>query len=540
VIGKAVIIALLFVVFPLPAQKSPAPVVPAAPAGVPLTLVDATARALANNNDIAIERESFRIVDASLLRAGAPFDPTFRLDGRYRDHTDPANSLLSGAPPGELAPSSEGYSGAASIGTLLPTGGTLSLSASAARDLTNNFLALLSPSYGTSVGLDLRQPLLQNLSVDPARRAIRIAHLDKERSTASLRRTVADTVASVERAYWNLVAARRDVQVRASSVNLAGEQREDTKSRIEVGTLPETDIAQPVAELERRKGDLYASQEQMRRAELLLKLLLLKDSGDPQWNQTLEPVDPPETAVIDVDLDEAIRRAESSRPELAEAKTSLAERDVDVDFAKDRLKPQLDLVAGYARRGLAGDLNPNAPEAGFLGVPVVAPDAMAGSFGRSLGTIGEGRFPDASVGLSLSVPVFNRAARGDVAIARAQRSQAEILVTQQKQRVAVEVRNAVLTLETAAQRIDAAKAGRAAAETQFRAEKERYGVGLSTNFFVLTRQNDLAHAVLTETAALTDYRKALTDFARAKGTLLDERRIEIRDDAPAVKAEGEK
>lgn len=539
-IGKAAIPALLLVVFPLPAQNPPAPVVPAAPAGVPLTLVDATARALANNSDIAIERESFRIVDASLLRAGAPYDPTFRLDGRYRKHTDPANSLLSGAPPGELAPSSEGYSGAASIGALLLTGGTVSLSVSAARDLTNNFLALLSPSYGTSVGLDLRQPLLQNLSVDPARRAIRIARLDKERSTASLKRTVADTVASVERAYWNLVAARRDVQVRASSVGLAGEQREDTKSKIEVGTLPETDIAQPVAELERRKGDLYASQEQMRRAELVLKLLLLKDSRDPQWNQTLEPVDPPETAVIDVDLVEAIRRAESSRPELAEAKTALAERDVDVDFAKDRLKPQLDLVAGYARRGLAGSLNPNAPEAGFLGVPVVVPDAMAGSYGRSFGTIGEGRFPDASVGLSLSVPVFNRAARGDVAIAKAQRSQAEILVTQQKQRVAVEVRNAVLTLDTAAQRIDAAKAGRAAAETQFRAEKERYGVGLSTNFFVLTRQNDLAQAVLTETAALTDYRKALTDFARASGTLLDERRIEIRDDAPAVKAEGGK
>ena len=170
---------------------------------------------------------------------------------------------------------------------------------------------------------------------------------------------------------------------------------QDTKSKIEVGTLPETDIAQPLAELERRKGDLYASQEQMRRAELVLKLLILKDSGDPLWNQTLEPVDAPETAVVPVDLADAIRRAESSRPELSEAKTSLAERDVDVDFAKDRLKPQLDLVAGYARRGLAGSLNPNAPETGFLGGTVVVPDAMAGGFGRSFGTVSEGRFPDA-------------------------------------------------------------------------------------------------------------------------------------------------
>jgi outer membrane protein TolC len=497
-------------------------------------------RALANNNDIAIERESFRIVDASLLRADAPYDPTFRLDARYRNHTDPANSLLSGAPPNELSPSSEGYSGAASLGVLLPTGGTVSVSAWAARDLTNNFFALLSPAYGSSLGIDLRQPLLQNLTVDPARRAIRIARLDKARGAASLARTVADTVANVERAYWNLVAARRDVQARAASVDLAGEQREDTKSKIEVGTLPETDIAQPLAELERRKGDLYASQEQMRRAELLLKLLMLRDSGDPLWNQTLDPVDAPETAVVRVDLVEAIGRAERNRPELVEATTSLAEREVDVDFAKDRLKPQLDVVAGYTRRGLAGSLNPNSPAVGFTGQPVVVPDAMAGGLGRSFGTIGEGRFPDASIGLSLSVPVFNRGARGDLAVAKAQRSQAEILVAQQRQRVAVEVRNAVLTLDTAAQRIDAAKAGRSAAETQLRAEKERYGVGLSTNFFVLTRQNDLAQAVLTETAALTDYRKALTDFARASGTLLEERRIEIRDDSPAVKAEGGK
>jgi outer membrane protein TolC len=540
VIGKALVLCLSLVALPLAAQEPPAPAVPPAPAGVPLSLVDATARALANNNDIAIERESFHIVDASLLRAGAPYDPEFRLDARYRNHTDPANSLLSGAPPNELAPSSEGVAGAASLGVLLPTGGTVSLSASAERDVTNNFLALLSPAYGSSLGIDLRQPLLQNLSVDPARRAIRIARLDRERGTASLKRTVADTVANVERAYWNLVAARRDVQVRAASVGLAADQREDTKAKIDVGTLPETDIAQPLAELERRKGDLYASQEQMRRAELVLKLLLLKDSGDPLWNQTLEPVDPPETAVVQVNLDEAIRRAEINRPELAEAKTALAERDVDVDFARDRLKPQLDLVAGYARRGLAGSLNPNAPDAGFLGVPIAVPDAMAGGLGRSFATISEGRFPDASIGLSLSVPVFNRGAKGDLAIARAQRSQAEILVAQQKQRVAVEVRNAVLTLDTAAQRIDAAKAGRSAAETQLRAEKERYGVGLSTNFFVLTRQNDLAQAALTEIAALTDYRKALTDFARASGTLLDERHIEIRDDAPAVKAEGGK
>ena len=530
---RPVLAALLVTSATLAAQTAPAP---AETPAVPITLADATARTLARNNDIALERESFHITDASVLKAAGSYDPALHLDGGYHNHTDPVNSLLSGAPYGEIVPSSESVSGTASIGQLLPTGGNVNVSAGASRDITNNFLVLLSPAYSTSLGINLRQPLLQNLSIDPARRAIRIAALDLERGTASLRRTVADTVTSVDRAYWNLVAARRDVLVREASVRLAGEQRDDTKSRIDVGTLPESDIAQPLAELERRKGDLYASQENMRRAELLLKLLLLNDDADPLWNQTIDPVDAPETAILHIDLASALNVAEDKRPELAEARARVAQRGVDVDYARDRLKPQLDLVAGYARRGLAGSLNPNAPDAGFLGVPIAVPDAIDGGFGRSLGTIAEGRFPDASIGLSLSVPVFNRAARGDAAIAKAQRSQAEILLAQTKQRVAVEVRNAVLTLDTAAQRIDAAKAGRAAAQTQLAAEKDRYDVGLSTNFFVLTRQNDLATAVLTEIAALTDYRKALTDYARAAGTLLDERRIEIVGDAPAVKA----
>ena len=532
---RSVIAALLLCSATLAAQTAPAPP-SAVPAGVPLTLIDATARALARNNDIALERESFRIADASLLRADGSYDPTFRLDARYRNHTDPANSLLSGAPFGEISPSSEGVAGSAGIGALLPTGGTVNVSAYGARDLTNNFLVLLSPAYSTSLGIDLRQPLLQNLSIDPARRAIRIATLGKEAGTASLRATVSDTVSNVERAYWNLVSARRDVLVREASMRLAAEQRDDTKSRIDVGTLPESDIAQPIAEYERRRGDLYASQESMRRAELLLKLLILNDESDALWNQTLDPVDKPETPVVRFDLATALKVADEKRPEVAEARARVAQRDVDLGFFNDRLKPQLDLVAGYTRRGLAGGLNPNAPATGFLGGPVVVPDALDGGFGRSLGTIGEGRFPDTSVGLALTVPVFNRTARGDAAIAKAQKSQAEILLARQRQRVAVEVRNAILTLDTAAQRIDAAKAGRSAAETQLAAEKERYNVGLSTNFFVLTRQNDLATAVLTEIAALTDYRKALTDYARAAGTLLEERRIEIAGDAPALKA----
>jgi outer membrane protein TolC len=50
---------------------------------------------------------------------------------------------------------------------------------------------------------------------------------------------------------------------------------------------------------------------------------------------------------------------------------------------------------------------------------------------------------------------------------------------------------------------------------------------MSTNFLVLTRQNDLSSARLDEIAAQTDFRRAQTALARITGSLLAERNIEV-------------
>ena len=83
-------------------------------------------------------------------------------------------------------------------------------------------------------------------------------------------------------------------------------------------------------------------------------------------------------------------------------------------------------------------------------------------------------------------------------------------------------------LERALLFIQAARAGLQAANTQLQAEQERFTAGTSTNFLVLTRQNDLAQAQLTEISAATQYRQALADFARATGMILVDRGITVK------------
>ena len=497
----------------------------AEPGTLPLSLHEATRRALERNTTLAVERQSLDQAASAVDAARGAYDVVWDGAFSWRKNTDPVNSLFSGAPAGFLAPENESVAASTDLTGLLPTGGTVSLFTNWGRATTNGVFTILSPAYETGVGVSLRQPLLRNLLSDPAREAIKVAAADRRGSEARLEQTVFDTVAKVEDAYWTLVARRRDVVSIESAVDLADRQLSDTKTRVESGTLPKTDVAQPTAELERRRGDLALARRQVEEAENALKLLILGDPRDPDWHSPIIPVDAPETELEKPDLEGSLASANSRRPEIAEARAQLDHFEAQLGARRSDLLPSLDLIASYQRRGLAGSLNPDAESLG--GGPVVVPSPLSGGSGRSYGTIRENRFPDASVGIALSVPIANRTARANLAIARSRVSQGATGVTSSEQQVGAEVRNAVFAVETARMRIDAARASRAAAETQLSAEQDRFHAGLSTNFLVLTRQNDLTNARVTETSALTDYRKAETELARSTGTLLERRGVTI-------------
>jgi len=487
-----------------------------------LTLRDAVALALEKNADVAVERESYTIADATVLRAEAAYEPTLRGDARLRKRTDPANSILSGAPPGELAPTVKSLQTSASLVQLLPTGATVSVFSGLNRDSSNSILALLTPAWSTSLGAEVRQPLLQNRRIDPARRTIRIARLDRARSLSSQRRIAAEVTAATERAWWTVAAARQDVEIRQSSIRVAEKQREDTRIRIEAGTQAEADLAQTTAEVERRRGELAVARENLARAENALRNLIVRDAADPLWERELVTGSTTAAVAAPPSIHEAIATALQKRPELDELARRVARQDVEIESAVDRVRPQVDLVAAYNGRGLAGTQNEDAIQP--FG-PVVVPDELRGGLGRSLLTMGENEFPDASVGVSVVIPLGNTAARQDVAIARAIGRQQTAMLEAARQRVAMEVRNAIASLTSAAERIDAAHAAREAAAVQLQAERDRFEAGTSNTFFILTRQNDLVAAQVAEAVASADYRKAQTELARATGTLLDDRGV---------------
>lgn len=480
-----------------------------------LTLNDAIERALRKNEGLVIVRESVASAKAAVRRANGAYDPLLEADGAWSKSTEPSRVTY---PAGPIAPEFESGSAGLGIRQLLPTGGALSLRARGIRETVDDTLYTLSPAYRTQVGAELRQPLLRDRSIDAARLSVRVASADRAGATASLRRAVTETVAAVERAYWGLAESRLTIGVREEAVRLAEEQLEETRNRVQSGDAPNTELAQPRAELERRRGDLFASREVLARAENKLKLLILDGADDPLWSTRLAAIDDENLGSRSVDVERALEWALSNRPELELGGAQVMRRHAETAFAKDGIKPGLDAVLSYDRFGLAGSSN---TAGGAL------PPELDGGWGRSWESLERGAYDAARIALVLQLPIGNREARGNAEVARHAERQAEVDLERIRKAIRAEVLDAAAALETAGQRMEAARSGREAAEIQLSAERDRFDAGLSINFLVLTRQNDLSRARLDEISARTDYQTARTEMARATGRLMEERGIEI-------------
>ncbi|TMQ62744.1 MAG: TolC family protein [Candidatus Eisenbacteria bacterium] len=485
-----------------------------------MTLDEAINLALQKNEGLLIERESFAAAKAAVSSASGAYDPVAELDGGWSRSNEPLNSSFSGTLPNQIAPEASTAEGGVTLHQLLPTGGALSLRGRAARDKTEGSFARLSPAYSTRVGVELRQPLLRDRAIDGARLSVRVAKAGRRQADASLRRTLTETVAAVEQAYWALTAARLGVGVREEAVRLAEEQLNETRTRVQTGAVPGTEVAQPRAELERRRSELLAARETTARAENDLKLLILEDTDESMWLSEIAPADSAAVEVTPVDVAASLQRALAARPELGAARAVVERRHAETSFARSGVWPALDAVASYDRFGLAGSRNPAGP-AGPL------PSNLDGALAQSFQSLGDGDFDAARVALVLSLPIRNRTARAEADIARHVERQAEADLVRVRKAIRAEVLDAASALETAGQRIESSRAGREAAEVQLSAEKDRYETGLSTNFLVLTRQNDLSRARLDEISALTDYRMARAEMGRATGSLIEERGINV-------------
>jgi outer membrane protein len=493
-------------------KASPAPQTPAgqpAPAGVrELRLEEAVALALEKNLDIAVQRLDPQAVDLQIAQYRNAYRPvassTF---GGGDDYQLPRTQLVGGD---KVHNETSTFNGG--ISQLVPKfGGNLSFTFNNSRVISTSNNVQFNPAYTTVATLNYTQPLLRNLKIDNTRQQILVTQINREISEENLRATVAVTLADVRSAYWDLVFARSAVDVAQRTLSLAEKLVEDNKARVEVGTLAPIDIVQAQAEAATNRQTLASAEAQLQTAELTLKQYLVSGTEDPLWRQELRPIDLPSLEPAPTDIEGAVRNALSKRTDLMNARRTIDSTDVNLRYFRNQSLPSIDLITRYGAQGIGG---PRLDRPGGIGSAPVG--TIPGSYSDALTMLGVRDYPTWSAQLNISYNLGGSAADAQHARARVQRSQASTRLRALELTVATEVTNAALSVQSNLKRVEAARAARELAQKRLEAEQSKFEVGMSTNFFVVQAQRDLATAENSELSALADYRKSLVTFERSQ------------------------
>ena len=471
---------------------------------------EAVRLAIENNAALAANRLDPVISAERVAAAKAAFAPNLSSALQRNSQSTPSTNLFSG----DNSLQTDYWSGAAGVGQLLPWGGgNYSVSFNSARTTTTNPLTTFTPSLTSSVQAAFSQPLLRDFKTDPARAQLDVTQRNREIADLRLQEDIARTSAQAETAYWSLAAARASVDVQQRSLDLALELERTNRARVDVGQSPPLDLVTARAEVAQRRENLIIARTDVLQAEDILRALVFNPKRPDFWTAHIEPADTVPPAGPPPDLDAAVRRALSVRPDIAEQHKQIQISETNVTLSKNQTLPDLRLQASYITAGVGG--SKLVRTGGFPGT-VIGTDNT--SFGSVLGQAFSADFPTWTFGFTLNYPIGKSTEEANLARARLEREQASTRL-QSVELVAVrEVRDAALRVEQNRQRIETAQLGRELAEQRLDAEQRRFEVGMSTSFLVIQAQRDLAVARNNELQSKLAYQLSVIAFEAVQTT----------------------
>ena len=469
-----------------------------------LTLEEAVHRAVENNPDLAIVRLGTEVEAAHVGESKGAFTPVFStIFGRSSSVTPPSNFLL-----GDRGVDTNDWFSSTGVRQRLPRGaGTWSVSWDTARTTTNNPISSFDPSLQSGVQIAFSQPLLRDRKIDPARQQYIIAKRNQESSELRFRESVVQTVAAVKQAYWTLKATVANVTVQQRSLELAEELARQNNVRVGAGQIPPLDLVQAEAEVAQRRENLIRARTAAADAEDRLRRLIMDPADTSFWRTRVDPIEEPAGRGPLPDVDAAVANALNARYDIARAGHELENARTNVEFLSNQRLPDVRLETSFRGSGLAGTQ--------FLrtgGFPGIVTGTLNRSFGDALTQAFTPDYPTWSLGVTVSYPLGRSYEDANLARAQVERRQAAQQIASLRLEAAETIRQAGRQIQSAAERVDAARAGATLAEQRLDAEQRRYEVGLSTTFLVTQAQRDLLQAQVNLLQTTLDHESSLVNF----------------------------
>lgn len=313
--------------------------------------------------------------------------------------------------------------------------------------------------------------------VNQAELGLQVADLGLDKSKQQLR---LDTTV----AYYTVLQARNTVRVSEETVENMRQHLTNVRAKYEAGTVAKSDVLRSEVELANGQQNLTKAQNAMDLAFVNLNNLM----GMAQDTELSLKDDLSEAADTRT-LEECIQQAIANRPEIKQANANISIAREGTDIARSGNLPSVNLNGSTSWNDS------------------LVPDS------------GDNHW---SVGLSASWNIFDGGVtRANIRSADTTLDKSREQARQTSDSVQMEVRQAYLSEQEAAKRIETTKTAVAKAEEDFNIAEVKYNAGAGTNIEVIDAQLALNQAKINYTQALYDYNTGKAKLDKAVGVSTD-------------------
>lgn len=449
----------------------------------------------------------------------ASLDPTVSLFGQFQHTTTPqSNTVLTGTT--SLQADTRSYQ--ASYSQNWNFGLNAQLTYGSTHTKVNSQFFSLNPYTNGQLDLTVTQNLLQGFGSAVNGRNIKVQKNNLKVTDLQVKQQVIATVSSALNLYWDLVSFVKDQKARDQAVATAQQLFDDNKKQVELGSLAPIEVTRAQSQLYQAKQDLVISQTNLMQQETVLKNAISR-TGVATSDLADVHIIPLDSIVVPASedlrpVDELVAQAMANRIEIEQARINLDSNNVNLVGIKNSLKPTFQVFTELTNNGLTGDLSTLGAIQG--GLPY-----LSGGYSNLIAQILRRNYPNYSAGFSLNIPLRNRAAQSDYVTSLIEVRQNELSLRKQQNQVRVDVQNAVIGIQQARARYDAAVQARVLSEQTVDSDQKRYALGASTAYQVIQDQRDLATSQSSEVQAMANYSHARISYEQSLGIILDKYNI---------------
>lgn len=362
---------------------------------------------------------------------------------------------------------------------------TVQLSGDLLTRIGTRFFLTVEPLNPQTFNLTINQPLLRGFGRSVNEASVQTARLIDRKNQLALRQTLIDKITETISAYRGLIRDQETVRIQERSLVSKQRQYEVIQALVQAGRRPKVDLVEAEQTIATTKRQLLQAQNALAQSNTnLLKLIDTSETFQVQVapNSIEQLVRKMQPNLDNLTIAAALETAYLHRPDYLQAKVDIETERLNLLVAEDNRRWQLDIQSNTS-------LGPTSQ--------------------ISTGLVLSRTFGDAN----LTTAVVER----QVGIQKNQNRLAQLT-----ERIRQEITDELRNMRSGWQQIQAAEKARQFAEQQLEIAREKFkrGIGNTTIFEVLRKEDDVVDARNSELNARIDLLAAIVAFDQVLGTTL--------------------